>query len=427
MLEKTNHDASYAVQHCSANHLKNKHIEEKPLLKDASIDTFTSQQPLLSTIQTGESISRSFCNRVDPTIFNVLKIFSPLVDLVMGVNSLENPENSKEEIVSSLSNVLKGIQSSIESNKDLNGKLSKRASEALDRLYKSMSLIEGNKDIKSMDIQELISHWKESKNHKALLEMAERIRNGQCSHISNRDLRRGLIEALESFAASLEEASNHPQNKARDEVIEILQDGASEIVENVTLIEEKGGDENLTENDKQTITENFQRAKEKAEEVVQDPKKSEFIENSKKELIHWISYITNLIEEWGREEKEEEIKEKKKKDKEICQFRHLKEKEIAEYKKRLNLKKKLANRLNSAKEKIKNKIEALTSLLKFGKPKNPDKIISALNNYRKKECRVDYKHDNYTQSELAIKNTLSMSSFELELSRSFDGEIDCHC
>lgn len=428
MLEKTNYDASHAVSYCTSNHIKNKDIEKQPFPKHLGEDTFTSQKTLIETVEIDDTISGSFCHKVDPTIFNMLTAFSPLVDLIMGLSHSEkDQDNSKEDVVLNLSNVLKSIQSNIGNNKELNEKLSKRANEALSRLYKSISAIEGNKDIKSMDIKELIAHWKENKSHKALLEMAEKIRNGECSHISNRDLRRGLIEGLESFAASLEEASSHPQSKARDEAIQALEEGASNIVDNADIIEEKGGDENLTEEEKETISENFQNAKEKAEEVTNDPEKSRFIEQTKHELTSWTSYINRFISQWNAEIKEEEIKEEKKKEKEICRLRHSKEKEIAEYKRSLNSKKKLVNKFNFIQNKIKGKIERLLSLLKFGKTKNPDQITNELRTYRKRESRVDSKFNDFAQKESYVESKHSMAIFELELSTMLDGNVDCEC
>lgn len=431
MLEAPKQNISTAGTNSICKSLKDKEKTEIISLETSGLkkDIFTRESHRIEDLEGNSSQLESFCRILDPTLLKMLGIFSPLVTLISGLTdtTTENQGSTKEELVSNLSNIVKGIQSNIESDKELNAKLSKRANEALSRLYKSISSLESDNKTTSADIRELISQWKENKSHRALLEIAERIRSGECARMDNKDLRRALIEGLESFASSLEEAHGHPESEARDEAIEALEEGADRLVENVEIIEENGGDENLSEKDRHQISTNFETAQEIAEEVANDPKLSPYIEKSRNNLIKWANFISNFIERWNEEEKEIEKKESEKREKELCQLRHKKDKEISEYKRTLAFKLKLINKFNFITNKIKAKIDNLSALLKFGKPKNQFSVKEELSKYKRREERVECKYNSFSQSGSDLNSKYEMAKYELEISHLIDGNIDCHC
>lgn len=235
-------------------------------------------------------------------VLKTIGIFSPLMDFI---------EGDKKQTVKDLNKVLQGIQTKLNEDNAFSESLSADSKEAIKKLIGSVTELSGNKDFQSRDISELIAKWRENKDHKTLLEMAEHIRKGECTKFVDEELKKQFIEALESLGQALAELSGQPDSSAKREVYGELTKAADKVVDNVEIHNGKGGDANFTKEDKEKIAENFEGAARHVENVTNNPELASLIPHTYSRLFMWVESLYDFLQEWLETKEEEKEKEEK--------------------------------------------------------------------------------------------------------------------
>jgi hypothetical protein len=394
------------------NSFQRKHNIHEHIHEGAHEDSF---HPDTHPMEEKASQEGSFCSFIDPCFKSIIEIFSPVLNFMTGITEI-SPGSTKEETIDTFNKLIIDIESKIGSTK-----MSKEAKETLARVYKSVGEMESRKDLDNLDLNELILRWKETKDHKALIHMHEKIKNGECVKISNEKMRKVFLDGLEAFADSLDEALGHPPSEERNKVVEKLQEGASAIVNNVDIVNKRGGDENLTLKDKKDIARNFQTAKEKTEEVISDPNLSKYITNSKERLTAWSYLVISFLEKWLEEIKESEKQEKKEREEKICAYRLQKKKEADNFHAIAKSMLKKANNYFFLKEEMRRKIYNLYLFYAYNKS-------SRRYNLKHKILRLDFfnkKFLEFLDKEGSLLFAKDFANFQIRSSKLFEGYIDC--
>lgn len=272
------------------------------------------------------------CNTFSGKVQRILYIFSPFMLFVNSLKALDRDGKNPGQITDQLSSAVGGIVN----NKELDQLLSSELKERLDRLAKVVSTLEQKEGLSNSAMSELIRNWRESEDTKYLFQMARSIRRGNCAPFEDESLREAFIRSLESLAFALEEISKQPSNADSQCAANEIKKAAHCTVDAIECHNNKGGDKNFTQTDKEFARNKLSSASEHASNVVNNPTLSKYLGRAYSLLKSWISCINNFIKAWQEEEKERaETKRKKlcrgRKEKEkllfeICRVKHIKQK-----------------------------------------------------------------------------------------------------
>ena len=366
-------------------------LEDCTCEKDTSDeqDSFTSSSNSEAR-QVNESQSGTTLSDV---VMKMIGIFSPLTNFLGAFVGLADPTGSdkekKQKTVGELNGLLKGIEGTITNDKMLSKKLSKESKEALARLEKDVSVLSSREDLQKLDLSTVIAKWRESGDHRHLLEMAEKLRRGECVPFSNKKLRQEFIEGLESFAQALEEALQNPPSEDRNTAVRELKQGANAHVNGLDRVVQRGGEQNLTVDDKKYIKGQFEEASEHAQTVIRDENLSRFIPSTKQGLGDWADEVIDYIREWYLNDVEEEEEEEREKNEKQCEQRCA---EIKKYDKacaRYQFERKKAEEHKAWMENAKRKMLSFLRLMEF------EKNNCTQDQYSKYGAEYDYAKSKY--------------------------------
>ena len=247
-----------------------------------------------------DDVVDSACHLVDSTVRKIFGQFSSCVDFFK--TNLENLTNlDKEKALNKMKNTLSQIGAAAGNDKDF------KIQSVVNRLQKTISEIDTKEEIENLDLANLIKKWKETKEGKILLEMAEMVENDECIEFSNDDLKEAFVKGLKSFGKALDEVMKNPPSQKRDCVKEELEKGACCLVDGLEPLTNKGSDKELTKTEKKYIGEKLKSATEHAENITKDklfPGSSKYVGCALHDLRHWISFTTEFLKHWPVCEKE---------------------------------------------------------------------------------------------------------------------------
>jgi len=384
-MSRINHDSNsldfnYLVSNAHTEEIQHEEKEEATIPSSGNDSFHRHPDP---TNQTNEE-SLSVCNLLDPYLKTIIEIFTPVLNFISGLTGL-NTGSTKEETIKTFDKLILDTESKLLNTPEMSDK----AKEAIARVYKSVREMESRKDLNNLDLNELILRWKETKDHKALIQMHEKIKNGECVKISNEKMRRVFLDGLEAFADSLDEALGHPPSEERDKVVEKLQEGADAHVDAIDVVAKRGNDNDLSSNEKLTIERKLNESARTVQEIKKNPEFVRFVQNTIERLCSWCDLVFEIIKEMEKTREEEEKIQKEKQEEKTILRKIRREKRIAAsrtkkarlYRFLMNEANKIILYSNLERVELKNKIKEFS----YYKDKYNEETISEINHKQKEE------------------------------------------
>lgn len=288
---------------------------EENINKSSNILSNVINSPL-QVVTAGTSL---ICGGINTHVLKLTDIFTPFTNFVNSSGSTSSGKSEKKT-VKDLANALKSVESQINEDKELNEKLSKESREKLQVLFSRMQELSKREDLQNMDVSQLIAQWRQTRSTRALLRLSQRLRNGQCVPFREERLRENFVESLETLAKALEEISSHPPSENRDRAAQGIVQAVDHTVSAVERHDERGGDENFTDEDKRSVGHHLKEASKHVENVVQDPALSYYVSSCYSSLCGLLTNIKGFLSCW-LQEGEENCKEVKKRQEELCEER----------------------------------------------------------------------------------------------------------
>ncbi|MBI2996219.1 MAG: hypothetical protein HYY52_05875 [Candidatus Melainabacteria bacterium] len=278
-----------------------------------SFDTFeTTGGELKDENINDENLFSKLCVFVSDTVKKVISSLDPFISFLQKIDLQKDPltANELEDVVDDFAEAALGGK--IE--------LSDETKKAVSELTQAIRVIEGDDELKNMDLRELIKKWRNSEDAKCLIEMAKRIQEGKCVPITNEKLKELFIKSLHSLSSALMEAKKNGGYETAHELKKV----ANPVVNSIERVQERGGDSNLTVQDKKDIATWMEESKNHVEQVTHDDYLSSFLSTpTRHELERLYDFFTWFLDEWHEMIEEEEKKECERK----CEEREKKEEE----------------------------------------------------------------------------------------------------
>lgn len=276
-------------------------------------------------------IPHEVCRLVSGLVKSVTKAFSPLVSFL----SIDS-DKSEHRTVTDLNAVIDRLAK----DENLSKGLSQDSKIAFGELSQVIDELYNDETLRDMDICDVIKEWRDNPNSKILLEIVQKIESGQCVKFDDEELKEKLVDALRSFARALKDIENKKKqghsSHSLDRACKIVVDGASAIVDDVDIIQQSGGDSNLTNDQQKQIISNLKFAADQGQILVRDPAFNDiFSYETEILMIEWMFEAYEYIEDYYNKSLEEENEELSK-----CQQRDGEKRKFLsaklEYKKKLS-------------------------------------------------------------------------------------------
>ena len=291
-------------------------------LQRVLIPTSNDEQPKPAT--TTSNMLQSVWNCIKDSMSFVKKVadvFTPFLNFVDNLTNVTSGagEGDKKTTVSLLGSIFGDISSKIGSDKELKDGFSKESQDAIKSILQGLGQIQKQQNIGDSELRALISRWRDDRDHRALFEMAERIRRGETVEMDE-NLRRVFIESLEHLARDLEALGNKPDGDTKTKVQGLLTQTGDNLVNGVERVNERGGSANLNPEDRQYIRGQITQAAEHIQTIRQDEELYNFIKDI--DDLKWVDEIIEDLRKWFDElERQEEVEQERRDKEKKCEER----------------------------------------------------------------------------------------------------------
>ena len=271
---------------------------------------------LSENTETSCNLIDGICSAISNTWKQVADAFSPFTSLIEDVGK---PEKNKKITAGEVNNLFENIERQISQDHNV----SSEVKEAVHRI----AVITDREELRNVDITELLSRWGEQEHSSVLLELARRIRNGESVPLNNAELRRTLLEGLESLGGALEHLEGQSESEGRNECMRHLRRGGHCLLDSYQRIHERGSDDNLTVEDRRFIYNRLSDMQHHVDSVLSDESLSCHLGHYVDKLRNYFIETESFIEKFFREL--EELEEKQEKERQ-CQERCDQEEKVRE-------------------------------------------------------------------------------------------------
>jgi hypothetical protein len=347
---------------------------------------------------------------ISNTITSMFTAFSPFINLLekaIPEDGASQPQEDEKITVKELTTALKQTGINIRRDEKLNESMVPETKQALSDFYSKIEKLSQRKDLENLDITQLINEWRRDPNSILLLQMAQRIRNGQCAPFETPAARDRFIRSLESLGNVIEHLENQPQSPQNQQALEQGYNIGNPLVENVDIHQNSGG--NYTQEDLNMMENNFTESRRRAQMLLNDPELSSSTSGISSILENYIGYITDLIQELCAEKEAEEERYEREKIKKLCEERKEYRKRIEEYSAEYSKKKTLVDRIY---DKLRQKeldlsfYNGLVNCLKRNRVRNISNIESNITRTRTDRFGVECEYNKEREKENFYKEEI---------------------